>query len=151
MQSRRTAVRELSSLLQGYARFHQLRRRDKVCRHGITVSQCYALEAIVHAGGLSVTALGEALALNKSSASRVADSLADAGLVRLTPGSDDGRTKVVAPTAEGTALAARIHRDIEVEHSRLLREFSDRDVEAARRLLTALMAPRTTPPCTSDR
>lgn len=148
--SRARVVKDLSTLVQGYARFHQLRRRDKVCRHGITVSQCYALEAVAAAGRLSVGQLATALGLNKSSASRVADALAAAGLVTFAGRDDDGRAKDVTPTSAGATLAARIHRDIEVEHARALRGFSERDLRVATRLLTTLMAPRTAA-CTSDR
>ena len=68
-------VAQLSMQVQAFARFYQLRNRDRVCRFGLTVSECYALEAIVESGGLSVTALAFSLGLNKSNASRVVERL----------------------------------------------------------------------------
>jgi MarR family 2-MHQ and catechol resistance regulon transcriptional repressor len=136
---RARTVTALSALIQEFARFHQLRRRDAVCRHGITVSQCYALETIVTAGTLGVTELADALALNKSSASRVVDSLYARGLATWTSTPGDARTKRVTPTAAGTALAHRIHQDIEAEHARLLQRFPQKDLDVCRQLLTSLV------------
>ena len=36
------------------AKHYQMRSRDRVCRHGITVSQCYALEVIVERRSLAL-------------------------------------------------------------------------------------------------
>jgi MarR family transcriptional regulator, 2-MHQ and catechol-resistance regulon repressor len=141
-------ITALSQLMQRYVRHHQLRRRDKVCRHGITISQCYALEAVVAAeatGTMTVTDLAEVLQVNKSSASRVAESLVALGLVALSVPPDNARKKLLTATARGSALATRIHRDIEVEHSRSARGFTDRDIHTAHRLLQALMEPSLNP------
>jgi DNA-binding MarR family transcriptional regulator len=139
MASRRDlALQTLSSLIQDYARFQQQRRRDTICRHGITLSQCYALEAIVGASSLTVTALADVLGLNKSSASRVAESLATLGLVTVQRPAHNARTKLVAATPAGAALTRRIHRDIEVEHRRLLRDFSEADLDVCGRLMRSL-------------
>jgi MarR family transcriptional regulator, 2-MHQ and catechol-resistance regulon repressor len=139
MATRRdAALTDLSLLIQDYARFQQLRRRDKICRHAITLSQCYALEAVVAAESLSVTALADVLGLNKSSASRVAESLATLGLATVRCPANNARTKLVAATTAGAALARRIHREIEVEHGRLLRDFSEAEIEVCRRLMRSL-------------
>jgi len=146
---RSSTVSSLSTLIQAFARFHQLRRRDAVCRHGITVSQCYALETIVNAGTIGVTELAEALAMNKSSASRVVDSLFARGLTTWTSTPGDARTKRVTPTPTGLALATRIHDDIEAEHARLLRRFPQRDLDVCRQMLAALVAARQCTPASS--
>lgn len=91
---------------------------------------------------MTVTDLGRDLQVNKSSASRVAESLMALGLVDFTVPAGNARQKIVSATERGRALAERIHRDIEVEHSRAIGAFSDREIETAHRLLTALMGPR---------
>ena len=140
--TRDRAITHVSQLIQSFARFYQLRRRDDLCRHGVTVTQCYGLEAIVAAGALGITALARELSLNKSSASRVVESLCDLGLVTWTPAPGDARAKRVTPTRAGLALSRRIHDDIEQEHMRLLKPFAPRDIEACRQLLSALVAAR---------
>src|SRR5688500_1447989 len=92
---RSSAVEALSARIADLARFYQLRSRDRVCRHGLTVSQCYALEAIVAAGGLSVTELAWQLGVDKSNASRVAETLADLGLCRFESATENARIKRV--------------------------------------------------------
>jgi MarR family 2-MHQ and catechol resistance regulon transcriptional repressor len=144
---RARAVTDLSGLIQSFARFHQVRRRDNVCRHGITVSQCYALETIVDAGTIGVIELSQALGLNKSTASRVVESLCGLGLTTWNSTPEDARTKRVTASKAGSALARRIHEDIEAEHARLLSRFPQRDLEVCRQLLTALVdAKRCTDP-----
>jgi MarR family 2-MHQ and catechol resistance regulon transcriptional repressor len=143
--SRKRAITDVSRLIQSFARFYQLRRRDDLCRHGVTVSQCYALETIVAAGELGVTELAHELALNKSSASRVVESLCGLGLVTWSPAPGDARAKRVTPTRAGAELSQRIHADIEQEHARLLKAFPPRDIEACRQLLSSLVADKRSP------
>ena len=135
------AITQVSQLIQSFARFYQLRRRDDLCRHGVTVSQCYALETIVAAAEIGVTELANELALNKSSASRVVESLRGLGLVTWAPAPGDARAKRVRPTPAGVALSRRIHADIEQEHARHLKAFPARDIEACRQLLSSLTNP----------
>ena len=143
--ARTHAITQVSQLIQSFARFYQLRRRDELRRHGVTVSQCYALETIVAAGEIGVTELANELALNKSSASRVVESLRGLGLVTWAPAPGDARAKRVTPTRAGGALSRRIHADIEQEHTRLLNALPSRDIEACRQLLSSLVSDRRSP------
>lgn len=139
MPVRTHGLQHLSSRIQALARFYQLRRKDNICRHGITVSQCYALETLTQSTSTGVTALATALGINKSSASRVVDSLCEAGLAAWESLPNDARTKRVAPTRAGRTLAARIHRDIEAEHARTLHGFTLDELETCGKVLTALI------------
>jgi MarR family 2-MHQ and catechol resistance regulon transcriptional repressor len=135
-------VAQLSMQVQAFARFYQLRNRDRVCRFGLTVSECYALEAIVESGSLSVTALAHSLGLNKSNASRVAERLGRMNLIGYQTVPENARTRLVVATNEGRALAQRIHREIEAEHRQVFAAFAVRDLGACARMLTALLEAR---------
>ena len=102
----------LHSALTRLAKVYQFRDKDKSTCHGVTVTQCYALEMIVERSPLTVGALAEELKLNKSSASRAADTLIERGLVRRTANPDSGRSILLFPTRAGKKLHAEIKRDL---------------------------------------
>jgi DNA-binding MarR family transcriptional regulator len=128
---KQVALEQLSSRVMELARQYQLQSRNRVCRHGITVTQCYALEALVERGGSLVTELASALALDKSNASRVSDSLVDLGLARVQP---------VPGNARARRLAARIAAEIEAEHRDAFAGFATPEIEACEQVLAALLS-----------
>lgn len=132
------------------AKAYQLRDRNRVCRHGITVSECYALEIVVKSGGVLVTELAHALGLNKSTASRVAESLVAQALVRVdaVPGND--RKKRLVSTTRGRALGGRIAGEIRREHLGALAAFNAVELETLARMLDALVESRPGPPASRD-
>ena len=134
---------QLSDRVMQLAKGYQLRSRDRICRHGITVSQCYALEAVAHTPGLLITELARAMSLNKSTASRVAESLRRASLVHVDAVPGNARARRVTATPSGAALAKRIRAEIRDEHRRAFSAFPDRDLQTCARMLDALLA---TPP-----
>ena len=135
-----TPLDDLSDAILALARRYQLRDRDRVCRHGVTVSQCYALEAIVAADGLRVTELARALGLDKSTASRVAESLCAAGLARYGDETGNRRAKRVLATRKGRAIAERIHQEIRDEHRRAFEPFDAAAIETCAAMIRALGA-----------
>ncbi len=136
------AQRALSDRIVELAKQYQMRSRNRVCRHGITVSQCYALDVLLKTGGVLVTELARALALDKSTASRVVTSLGQLGLIRVVDVAGNERKKRVIPTAAGRTLGTRIAREIRDEHRAALASFSRGDLEACGRMLDALLASR---------
>jgi MarR family 2-MHQ and catechol resistance regulon transcriptional repressor len=130
--------RELSEAILALARGYQLRDRNRVCRHGITVSQCYALEHIAGNPGVTVGALAAALSLDKSTTSRVVEGLRSAGLADFDADARHRREKPITVTPRGLALNRRIHAEILGEHLRAMAPFSSRDRRACRDLLQAL-------------
>jgi hypothetical protein len=62
-------------------RVYQFRDRDRICRYDVSVTQCYAVEALVKQGPLRLQALAEQMFLDKSTASRVVDTLERKGYV----------------------------------------------------------------------
>ena len=130
--------RQLSEAILALARAYQLRDRNRVCRHGITVSQCYALEHIAANPGVTVGALAAALSLDKSTTSRVVEGLRAAGLADFDAETRHRREKPIAASARGEALNRRIHTEILQEHLQAMARFSPRDRRACRELLQAL-------------
>lgn len=107
-----TAVR---NLLQKY----QFRDRQRTCYRDISVTQCYALEALSQNGAMGVNRLSSELRLEKSSASRMIDSLEDKGYVRRAADPQDGRAKIVELTSEGQRIHDEIVEEL-VEEKRVL-------------------------------
>lgn len=102
---------ELYRALSELARRYQFRNRDEVCCYGLTVSQCYALQALVSqpltSGGLS-----EALGLDISSTTRLVDQLVRKKLVLRKRSPEDARVKNIEITDAGHKLIARIENDL---------------------------------------
>jgi MarR family 2-MHQ and catechol resistance regulon transcriptional repressor len=115
--------RSLSELV----RMLQFRDRDRICCHDISVTQCYALEALVQraerGGGCTLNELAADLYLDKSTASRVVDSLVAKGHAARAAHPEDGRAVRLTPTAAGRRLYARIDADLLAEARAVLADF----------------------------
>jgi DNA-binding MarR family transcriptional regulator len=136
----------LTTLLRNY----QFRDRDRQAICGITVTQCYALEFVVHAGRLTVLELGKRLALNKSNASRVVDALESAGVVSRGRDPVNHRIRWIQPTAYGRRLHAEITKGLKRDYEHILAPFPPSFVRKVAVLLEALAEcarqPRTSRP-----
>jgi DNA-binding MarR family transcriptional regulator len=129
---------ELHEALSELVRVYQFRDRTSICCHGISVTQCYALEAVVHRGALTMNELAAMLWLDKSTASRVVDGLQEAGYVRRAPNPSDGRSLLLEPTSAGRALHTRIVRGLIEEKKALLRDFAPEVRQEVARLIARL-------------
>ncbi len=131
---------QLHAVLRDLKRVYQFRDRDRICCHEISVTQCWALDALVRAGPLSLNALAAELYLDKSTASRVVNALERKAYVRRGRNPADGRAVSLEITPAGARLVARIEREMVAEEKRLLAEFEP-DVRAAMiRLIGGLAA-----------
>lgn len=131
--------------LTGLLRLYMLRDRSRVCTHGMSVTECYALDALVRLGPLNVTRLADELGVNKSTASRVAGSLQTKGLVDGVEDPVDYKAKLLRPTDAGLERNAAVVADVKAEHRSLLSGFTPAARAEATRLLravTAAAAPR---------
>jgi len=99
-----TLHRALSELV----RMFQFRDRDRICCHDISVTQCYALEALAARGELTLNELSAELYLDKSTASRVVDALVAKGYAERRPHPQDGRALQLAVTRAGRRLYTNI-------------------------------------------
>ena len=113
-------TRALSVALGSLVRVVQFRDRDRACCYDISVSQCYALEGVVQAGGLTINELAAHLYLDKSTASRIANGLVDKELLARARDPEDGRVVRLVPTAQGREIHAAVQRDLDEEYAALL-------------------------------
>lgn len=128
----------LHDALGELVRVYQFRDRDRICCHDISVTQCYALEALIRRGPSGLNELAAELYLDKSTASRVVGALARKRYAARAPHPEDGRAVVLTATATGRRLYERIRADLIAEAEDLLEEFEPEVRQAAARLLLRL-------------
>jgi DNA-binding MarR family transcriptional regulator len=119
-------------------RVYQFRDRDRICCHDISVTQCYALEALADHGPLTLNELAGRLYLDKSTASRVVAALVRKGYARRGAHPEDRRAVQIEISANGRELHRRIRRELVEETGRLLAEVDPAVREGAVRLLRRL-------------
>jgi MarR family 2-MHQ and catechol resistance regulon transcriptional repressor len=113
----------LYDALSALIRVYQFRDRDKICCHDISVTQCYALEALARHGPLTMNQLASHLYLDKSTVSRVVDAMQRKGLLERRPHSEDRRAVTLDATDNGRQLCEMIRRDLEEREKRLITDF----------------------------
>ncbi|HXT19763.1 MAG TPA: MarR family transcriptional regulator [Thermoanaerobaculia bacterium] len=102
----------LHRVLSDLTRMLQFRDRDRICCHDVSVTQCYALEALVGRGELTLNELARELYLDKSTASRVVDALVAKGYAERGPHPQDGRAVRLTPTRAGRKLYETIDAEL---------------------------------------
>jgi MarR family transcriptional regulator, 2-MHQ and catechol-resistance regulon repressor len=112
----------LTEALSDLIRVIQFRDRDRACCYGLSVSQCYALKAVVERRDMTVNDLAATLYLDKSTASRLVNGLVEDGFVTKEADPMDRRVMRLAPTPRGEAVYTAIHRELVREYSELLEE-----------------------------
>lgn len=136
-----TLERDASALhraLSDLVRLYQFRDRSTICCHDISVTQCYALEAVVRGGAMTLGALSALLYLDKSTASRVVDALERKGYLRRSADPADGRAVRLEATKSGAGLHARIEKSLIDEEKRLIADFEPEARRAATTILERL-------------
>ena len=128
----------LHDALTELVRVYQFRDRDRICCHDISVTQCYALEALLRRGPSGLNELADELYLDKSTASRVVTTLERKRYVTRSPHPADGRAIVLSVTPAGRRLYDRIRADLVAETSELLRDFEPEVREGAAQLILRL-------------
>jgi DNA-binding MarR family transcriptional regulator len=124
--------------LADLVRVYQFRDRMSISWHGISVTQCYALEALLRRGPSGLKELAGELYLDKSTASRVVAALERKRYVNRTTHPEDGRAVVLVVTPAGRRLHDRIRADLVGEARRLVEDFEPEVREAAARLILRL-------------
>jgi len=128
----------LHEALSELVRVYQFRDRDRICCHDISVSQCYALEALVRRGPCGLNELAAELYLDKSTASRVIVALERKRHVRRARHPQDGRAVVLTVTPAGQRLLGRIRSDLVAEARQLVEDFEPETRQGAARLILRL-------------
>ena len=106
----------LARLLRNY----QFRDRDRQVICGISVTQCYALDFLVHEKRLTVFQLAEKLALNKANASRAVAALEGMGAISRVRDAKNHRVHWIEATARGRRLHTRITEGLKRAYARRL-------------------------------
>ena len=131
----------LHAAVSDLVRVYQFRDRDRICCHDISVTQCYALEAVTEHGPLRLGALAERMCLDKSTTSRVVATLVRKGYLSQCPDAADARATTIAVTTTGRQLYARITRDLVAQQHDVLQDLDpvvrDGVVDVIRRLAAA--------------
>lgn len=118
--------RLFSELVRGY----QFRDRDGITCFGVSVSQCYTLQALADLGSLTMGELAQHLSLEISSVTRLVDQLVERKLVRRFEDPGDRRVRRVETTDRGRALVSSIREDLIREHEAVLRQLPEESREA---------------------
>jgi DNA-binding MarR family transcriptional regulator len=134
----------LHAAVSDLVRIYQFRDRNQICCYDISVTQCYALEALSESGPLRLGELAERLHLDKSTTSRVVQTLVRKGYVEHAPDALDKRALAIAATRAGRRLYDRITGEL-VEQQQLVLQDMDPKVrqgvvEVIRRLARAAEA-----------
>lgn len=129
---------ELYQALSDLVRVYESRDRDRICCFDVSVSQCYALEALVRRGGMTLNELAAQLYLDKSTASRVVDALERKGYVARMTHPQDRRAVLLEATKAGRALEEKIRDSILAQERTLLAGFAPEVRQAMTQLLRQL-------------
>lgn len=119
-------------------RAYQSLDRDRICCHDISISQCYALEAVARRGGLTLNELAAHLYLDKSTASRVVDALERKGYVERSAHPSDGRSLLLVATAAGQELYRKVRVGLLAEEQALLSGFDPEVRQSMTKLIARL-------------
>jgi len=116
---RRSAV-TLHRALTDFVRQYQFRNRNEICCYGITVSQCYLLDALSTRGPLSMQELASHLCLKISTVTRLVDGLVKKSLVRRQKDSEDRRVVRAELTETGRKTHDKITEDLLARQEKIL-------------------------------
>jgi len=128
----------MQEFLSELVRAYQFRDRQRICYYDVSVTQCYAITLLVTGGPVTLNKLAAELYLDKSTASRVIDSLEEKGYVRRTTAPTDARALSLEVTANGKKLHARIERDLVEQMKNLLIDFDPNVRKESVRLMAKL-------------
>jgi DNA-binding MarR family transcriptional regulator len=110
----------LQAAIADLVRVYQFRDRDRICCHDVSVTQCYALETLVEHGPMRLSALADRLFLDKSTTSRVVNTLVRKGYAEQRADATDGRAMLINATRQGQRLCTQISSDLIEQQKQLL-------------------------------
>lgn len=126
---------DLYEALNQLVRVYQFRDRDRICCYDVSVTQCYAVETLVKRGALRLQVLAEEMFLDKSTASRVIDTLERKGYVSRVEDNEDRRAVRIQVTEAGRELYAKIRADLIAEERAMIENLSAEARQGALSLL----------------
>ena len=126
---------DLYEALNQLVRVHQFRDRDRICCYDVSVTQCYAVETLVKRGALRLQVLAEEMFLDKSTASRVIDTLERKGYVSRVEDDEDRRAVRIQATDAGRELYEKIRAGLIAEERAMIENLSAEARQGALSLL----------------
>lgn len=139
----RSLPRQAEQLYRVFAelvRRYQFRDRDQICCHGLSVSQCYALEALDGHEPMAMGELAEHLQVDISTMTRIVDHLVADKLVVRSADAKDRRVCRVQIARKGLSLMSRIRADLVKEYQLVLREIPPESREAVITAMSNLLS-----------
>ncbi|WP_313760805.1 MarR family transcriptional regulator [Rhizobium sp.] len=135
--SRRAAV--TSSMLQAGSIWKRMAEKA-LAEDGISASRANLLLLVSRSGGgVRQVQLADSLGLASQSLVRLLDELTASGHIERRDDPADRRAKTIWLTRDGQELADRVERVIASLRDRVLRNVEDADIEAAYRVLDAIV------------
>ncbi len=128
----------LHEALSELVRAYQFRDRDRICCHDISVTQCYALEALKRDGPMRLNDLAARLFLDKSTSSRVLGALVRKGYAERLLDLTDGRAINVRITPKGRGLYSRIHGGLVQQQVQMIADLTPEARRAAIEVISRL-------------
>ena len=128
----------LNEALADLVRTYQFRDRDGICCYDISVTQCYALEAMVSDGPMRLNALAKRLFLDKSTSSRVIDALVRKGYAQRLEDPKDSRAILLRVTPRGRALCRQIQTDMIEQQAQMIADLAPPARRAALEVITRI-------------
>ena len=116
-------------------KFLQCRDRDTMTACGLSVAQCYSLDAIGTQGQLTLNELADSLYIAPSTASRTIEELVRKGLVERRQDAADRRAVCLTLTPPGQALFEAVRQHLIERQLAILQQI---DPSSRRDVLTAL-------------
>src|SRR4029079_13845797 len=104
----------------------------------LSQGEAHILALLASGAPATIADLHRGLAHKRSTLTSILDRLADRGLITRTVGTEDRRTFLVAPTATGRTVAARVKRDLaDLEHA-VARHVTAADIAAFLKVVSAI-------------
>jgi MarR family 2-MHQ and catechol resistance regulon transcriptional repressor len=126
---------EVWAIIKDLIKFLQFRDRDAMTGCGLSVAQCYSLDAIGTQGQLTLNELAESLYIAPSTASRTIEELVRKGLAERRQDPADRRAVCLTLTPQGQALFEALRQHLLQRQIAILQQI---DPSSRRDVLTAL-------------
>jgi DNA-binding MarR family transcriptional regulator len=117
---------------------YQFRDRNQICCHGLSVSQCYVLDALAEEGDLTMQRLAERMQLAISTMTRVVAQLVRQGHARRRRDPEDRRVVHVGIKPRGKEIMATINRSLVESQKAILKALPEDQWEGAIAVVEAL-------------
>jgi DNA-binding MarR family transcriptional regulator len=105
---------------------------------GLSQGEAHILALLASAAPATIADLHRGLAHKRSTLTSILDRLSDRGFITRTVGTEDRRTFLIAPTAEGRAVAAQVKRHLADLEQAVARRVTAADVGAFLKVLAAV-------------